>query len=313
MIRYVYQLVDAEIGACLAQVSGTPDIVLMSDHGFGPSSQRLCLGRWLADQGYLVLDRTGPGTSKPRTNWMFQVVPRGLRNRLRRYLKRRHPDLAARLSMVNWPRTRAFATGTCGNVWINLRGRDPAGCVEPGEEYERLRDELIEGIASIRDPHSDEPLIEKVYRREELYHGSFLDYAPDLIVVPRDYSIEVSPTYTAERLIEPRVPDKRGRVRSGDHRLNGIFAAAGPHIQNLGRVEAFSILDVAPTLLALLGVPIPDDIDGHVVTEILQDVEPLSYEVGQKWNSHDIVEPQSSYSADEAAEIEARLCDLGYL
>src|SRR5205823_6613802 len=156
--------------------------------------------------------------------------------------------------------------------------RQPQGVVEPGAPYERVRDRLIEELEAWRHPETGEPVVDKAYRREELYSGPYLEEAPD--VIPRwglvkgyDYSFKLSsksPSLAWAERTDPRRPQGLPYFtgKSGTHRENGIFLAQGPSVRPGAVAQDARLIDVAPTLLYLLGVPLPDDMDGRVLDEI---------------------------------------------
>jgi predicted AlkP superfamily phosphohydrolase/phosphomutase len=152
-------------------------------------------------------------------------------------------------------RTRAFSLDP-GRIYLNLQGREPRGSVRPGEEYEAARAELIEGISGLADPESGEPMIERVVKREEIYSGGAFDSAPDLIAVPRrGFDLKGA-------LNKPRLLHKGELV--GMHTYDDAFLfIRGEAIAR----DGFSIIDVMPTILSLLEVPVPPDVDGHSLLE----------------------------------------------
>ena len=130
-------------------------------------------------------------------------------------------------------------------------------------------EDLKTDLKSIPHPETGKPLVEHVYERDELYHGPHADLAPDLTVVLTDWRYRTIGLhdFTTNRVIAPAFGP------TGDHRLEGILIATGPSIRPGAEPTEASLLDVAPTVLHLLGVHVPDDIDGRILTELL-DQEP---------------------------------------
>jgi predicted AlkP superfamily phosphohydrolase/phosphomutase len=216
------------------------------------------------------------------------------------FLSRRH---------VDWPRTRAYAQGNFGQIFLNLKGRQPHGCVAP-EDARAVLDDLKAGLLAIPHPETGAPLVERVYERDELYQGPCAHLAPDLTVVLGDWRYRTIGLhdFTTNRFISPAFGP------TGDHRMEGILVAAGPPFR-AGAVPAqATLLDIAPTLLHLLGVPIPGDMDGRVLTELLDPaftaVQPEHEPVPAAVAPSAI--PQA-YTEEEDAAIQQRLSDLGYL
>jgi predicted AlkP superfamily phosphohydrolase/phosphomutase len=199
---------------------------------------------------------------------------------------------------------------------LNLKGRQPNGCVGPADAR-ALLDELKEGLTAIPHPETGEPLVEHVYERHELYDGPHAAFAPDLTVVLTDWKYRTIGLhdFTTNRLISPAFGP------TGDHLLDGILIASGPAFRAGAEPKHAMLLDVAPTVLHLLGVPVPDDMDGRVLTELLEPaatvsaslprLEPVLAAAPAGVTSAD--PGVFAYTDDENAEIQQRLADLGYL
>ncbi len=223
------------------------------------------------------------------------------------FLSRRH---------IDWSRTRAYAQGNFGQIFLNLKGRQPQGCVEP-TDARALLDELKAELLAIPHPETGVPLVELVYEREELYHGPHAGLSPDLTVVLTDWRYRTIGLhdFTTNKVITPSFGP------TGDHRLEGILIAAGPAFRSGAEPRGAALLDVAPTVLHLLGVPVPDDMDGRVLTEILEPVSSVSPAVSAlepalasaQTVGASAGEVGTTYSDDEDAAIKQRLADLGYL
>src|SRR5262249_43748147 len=149
--------------------------------------------------------------------------------------------------------------------------RDREGVVDAAD-YERLRAEIADRLRKWRDPVNGNLVMRKVWTRDELYVGECKDMAPDLILdlaTPGGYSYVGLPSGgrpgpTVRRLARGELSGGKLRGMSGSHRAEGFFALSGPSIQH-GRMEGASIIDMAPTILALTGVPIPMEWDGRVL------------------------------------------------
>jgi hypothetical protein len=218
------------------------------------------------------------------------------------FLSRRH---------IDWSRTRAYAQGNFGQIFLNLRGRQPQGCVAP-EDARPLLDDLKVGLLAIPHPETGEPLVERVYERDELYSGPHAHLAPDLTIVLRDWRYRTIGLhdFTTNRLIAPAFGP------TGDHRMEGVLIAAGPPFRPGVSPEKANLLDIAPTVLHLLGVPVPADMDGRVLTEILNPAlvpAPVLAAVSDETISTDGEPIPAAYTEEEDQVIQQRLADLGYL
>jgi predicted AlkP superfamily phosphohydrolase/phosphomutase len=220
-------------------------------------------------------------------------------------------------SFIDWSRTKAFSFGVHGNIMINLKGRQPQGTVQQGKEYEDLRSEIITSLSTLADPETGEAVVEKVHRREELYHGNYVQDAPDVIIQWKDYA------YTAQKdfgegiksIFQTR--DKfefSEKEHNGSHRLDGIIMMSGSPIEAGVELKGSEIIDLSPTILHLMGIKIPKDMDGRVLTSAFTkdyiETHPVVYGKKTHFNSGQV---ETTYTLEEAQKIEGRLKDLGYL
>jgi predicted AlkP superfamily phosphohydrolase/phosphomutase len=306
-------------------------VVVLSDHGFGPLTHAVYLNLYFARKGILAYkEQAGSPLSAA-----LRAGVRRLNNPLLAAAKSKAfemlPQLKSNLhySMaygnMDWSRTKAYAVGTMGNVYLNVRGREPQGCVESGD-YETVRDEVIAAMRELRDPETQKSIFDFVYRREEIYHGDALDEAPDVIgLIDGPYHIAAvdwrDNTKTAkERENRERntraIVEKVGRQllfvsdTSGQHRMDGILIANGAHIlRNAQAPQSPNLIDLAPTILQLLGEAIPEDMDGRVLDELLASPRAAEYAPATNFEN----QMNGEYSDAEQKEIEERLAGLGYL
>jgi predicted AlkP superfamily phosphohydrolase/phosphomutase len=243
--------------------------------------------------------------------WVTSSVPR-LRDKLRSYLT---------TATIDWSRTKAFSLGIDStNIFINVKGRFPQGVVADGGEYEELRDELVERLGGIFDPATGERVVERVYRREELYHGDCLDKAPDLLVTWKDFEYNTRREYGREggelfgsSLEYSDASGYSSLQKSGTHHVNGVFIAKGPEIQRLASLKGARIIDLAPTILYLLGEKIPDDMDGTVLETLFTDDFLSSHPIRSGSSEVQQQTKPLSYSEQEEKYIRNKLQGLGYI
>jgi predicted AlkP superfamily phosphohydrolase/phosphomutase len=202
---------------------------------------------------------------------------------------------------VDWSRTLAYSMGHVGQVYINLKGREPQGIIEPGD-YIAVRERVIGVLSNLRSP-SGEPMVERIIPREKAASGPYLDRAPDLHVIMDGYRTIAFPLFATDgKIITQQI-----RRDSGCHRLHGAFIARGPGVAH-GEIKGARIIDLAPTILHLMHVPVPDDMDGRVLTEALVMHKPIETQAAVPSS-----QAQEDLTAEEAAEVEERLRALGYL
>jgi predicted AlkP superfamily phosphohydrolase/phosphomutase len=317
-IRDYYRYIDARLERVLRFADEQTTVIVLSDHGFGPLTHFVYLNTWLLREGYLVLKRDaltrfkrlafGLGFSPTRIYRLVQALGLGgLRGEIE--LSRRQAlldTLFLSFQDVDWGRTRAYARGNFGQIFLNVVGREPQGCVARGAEYEALREELSARLlATLRDPITGAALVVRVEKREALFSGPLFDEAPDLAVFMADerYVPLGTADFPAATVAEKAVGN------TGDHRMDGILIMNGRGVKQ-GATGMPRLLDLAPTVLYLLGVAVPDDMDGRVLHDFLSLDSPTQY---QSAPSPTTSAASSPYSAEEEAEIMKHLEDLGYL
>ena len=212
---------------------------------------------------------------------------------------------------MDWAGTRACVmhAGIYGFLYINLKGRQPAGIVEPGR-YEPMRETLRERLLAVtaRSPSGEMVhVFPEVHKAEDLYSCSREEHPwlPDLILVPIP-GLAVVRKIRGNRAVRwlPR------RRLEGTHRLEGMLAVAGEHVQPGRRLDA-NIADITPTVLAGLGLPVPVDMEGRVLTDLFDAPLTVQYEPPQKHVAAEQME--EVYTAQQREQLEKRLADLGYL
>jgi predicted AlkP superfamily phosphohydrolase/phosphomutase len=320
-----YQIIDELVGSILDVAPESSRVMVMSDHGFGPATNKaFYLNHWLAEQGFLWYrdrDRRSDRISEKLGHNARAHLVKWLPRRWKGFLKRHFPNLKSELvsylsfSGIDWRRTKAFSSEADNFIYINMKGREREGIVDP-KDYEKCRTSVAKALSLLKDPDTGEGIIDKVYRREKLYDGPFVERAPDLIFTFVDGACRLRPSQeVAGKDGHWLRPHRAENWASGNHRLEGIFAFSGPGVRSGGAELADqSVLSVAPVVLYAMGLPVPDDMDGEVILEAFdsdfrQKVE-LRYEHAQGWRGGGGVKP---YEADEEKKIQERLRDLGYL
>jgi len=176
----------------------------------------------------------------------------------------------SRVGDLDMATTRAFPViaDLQAYIRINVKGREARGIVEPGEEYDRLCDEISAGFESFRDADDGEPVVESVARADRLYPGATrLDELPDLIVKwsskpAREHRALISERYGS---IAWPTPGRHPEGRSGNHRPHGFVVARGAGIPRGGSIEGADIVDLAPTIGRLLGLPARPEWTGKIL------------------------------------------------
>ncbi|MEJ2207436.1 MAG: alkaline phosphatase family protein [Anaerolineae bacterium] len=215
-----YQRIDDMLGRLAGRLDDNTTLMWMADHGFCTIKKEVYVNRWLMDNGWLHL----------------RNVP---------------PDRKKGLDEID-PRSVAYSLDP-GRVFVRVRGREKEGSVAAGAAYEALRDEIAAAALALRDPEDGSPIFQAVFRREELYHGPYLQQAADLVLAPYDGYDPKGPLYK-ETLTY------KGDELVGMHTYDDAMLYVGD--QGIPQAE-FSVLGVMPTILDILNVPTPPDLDGR--------------------------------------------------
>ncbi|MFN2526727.1 MAG: alkaline phosphatase family protein [Actinomycetota bacterium] len=297
---------DAAIGDMLGWAGDDGFVVTMSDHGFGPKDKSVNMNVALREWGLLATS-TGAIASSQGVRRLARrakkVLPKSVWKRAK----------SAAHATIDWDRTKAFSAPIPQQgIYVNLAGREPNGVV-PESEYESVRAEIIQRLQALVDPDDGLPVVDRVYRREEVMEGPTAPDAPDLFPVCRAYSYELS-----DGLYSPDVLDDYRDLPRGFHHMDGIFGLKGPGISSHGlegeRPRAI-LYDIMPTALYLAECKIPE-VDGGVLTEFLP--QAMIAERPPKTERLDLPmagegAAAAPYSAEEEAQIEESLRNLGYL
>jgi predicted AlkP superfamily phosphohydrolase/phosphomutase len=220
-------------------------------------------------------------------------------------------------SNVVWEQTKAYALGAGGNIYVNVAGREPGGIVEPGTAYEQVRQELVAALMTMRDPESGKPIVKQVHRREELYSGPFLEQAPDLIIEWTDYAYWGRGQYDSQAPVfqRQRHLDFSDQPLTGSHRLEGILIAHGPGIRQGETIEGTTLLDLAPTLLGMLGIQAPKEMDGRFLSPLFdaEYADQLQSLLKLTHPTEAAIPSDHQFTPEEEALIAEHLRSLGYL
>ncbi len=322
-VRWVHALIDCAVGHLLADLAGPDTIVcIVSDHGMTAADRVVNMEKLFADRGWLA-PAGGRGHDRlwaaALTAWraLRSLLPASVREAVRGAVRRQVAERApmqAADDTVDWSRTVAAPFHAYGCIRINLAGRDPAGIVPP-DRYDALVDEIADALLSLRFPTDGEPVFQAVARRDELFHGPALDLAPDLVAVPTRWrywmpagrgTMQTAHLLGQTQTLAPLDPP------TGVHRLSGILLLAGPGVAP-GATGRARLVDVAPTLLHLLGLPVPEDVDGRPLADVMADElrqRPVQREAEPELTDQG---ERTELGRDEQRQLEDRLRDLGYL
>jgi len=268
VVKKYYSFVGGKIGEIIEflqtryeRKGDSVHVFIISDHGFGPSYGKIYLNNVLKKYGWFKEKKRFSATGR-----IFEFLESsGIANRLRNLLKvgffDMMPDFVKKKIEIgragsvdaDWTNTKAYCTGILGDIRINLVGREPEGIVT-AEEYEKLRDEIIEKIKNDEDIGK---YVAGVYKREELYTGPEVKTIPDLYV-------DFNKCCTSS----PKTPDNEfmgKRTDAGYHTMDGIIIVKGPNIKEGVEIKDAELIDIAPTVMSLLGLEPEKGMDGKVL------------------------------------------------
>ncbi|MFI5271430.1 MAG: alkaline phosphatase family protein [Ktedonobacterales bacterium] len=279
LIPRVYAAVDAAVGKLLEYAGDETLVLVVSDHGAECAPHTYFqVNQWLRTLGLLHL--TEPSRSVEGMRALFEgrhLIPKDIRRIARRIVVGTHfgpvRSIYERMSQgtetIDWGRTDVYrfpVTEQMEGLALNVVGRQPQGTIQPGAAYEELRERVIAALRALRVPGSDEPLVTEVYRREEVFSGPHSVRAPDVLYrLAAGYESRGSIT---DPLFIPVPPIALSR-HSAWHDRAGVLLARGAGIAAGTRLTDAHLLDIAPTVLRALGLPLSADLDGHPLQSLL--------------------------------------------
>lgn len=275
VINETYERVDSAMGEILKKAGNDCTILIVSDHGFAPVYEFFYANKWLEEKGLLKVKNSSKYVWKLAYPSLYKLlyktgfenigdkIPPVLRRIKIPVLKRIVKDIS---ELIDWDSTKAYASPF--GININLKGREPFGIVETGQEYKDIKDFIKEELCRIKDKESGEQLISEVFFREEIYKGQYVDNAADIFFFFDKPSFlqsnEINKNFIFEKL-------STRNFATANHRYSpeGIFITKGPYINLNGNLNGPSIMDMTPTILYLMGIDIPKITDGRMLEEII--------------------------------------------
>jgi len=317
-VRY-YKLLDDILGDILAKVEDDRVLFIVSDHGFKSAEKGFFINSFFREAELLEV-RGNPKVKKMFTKMGItgDTINKVLESVGLARLKASLPSWPiARIRRlfhlggiqkedIDWGKTQVFSLLGYGNVYVNLKGREPEGIVEE-RDYERVCEMVIERLLSVKDPDTGKGIVRSVDRGSEIYPDATANERPDLVVIMEEgYSIRAG---LGKDIIS--MNKLRDLHIEGYHDSDGLFMAYGNVIKS--RKTNADICDIMPTILYLLGLPIPEDVDGRVLTEVVDDTfverNHVQFEKKTKLKPSE----HKALTEEEVAKLEKHLRGLGYM
>jgi len=291
-VRDVFKQLDDAIGSFVSRTREDDILLFISDHGFQSCWRTIHMDQLLKKFGFLEFSASNVVFGPMQWGWVRNVARKAYD------LLGLHGKISLPQSL-NWAQTKAYTSirSTGEGVSINLAGREPDGIVDPAD-YERVRGQVLDALASFVDPKTGKKPVKAIYRREEVFTGKQAGTAPDILMEPAEgYSLT-----HAKSAIED------ADWVSGDHRPEGVIVAVGPNVKPFEREPM--LIDIAPTILAALEAPANVEHAGRVLHEVVGAEAHV-----QAGAAAGIVaaEAEPTVSDTEADEMEEHLRGLGYL
>ncbi|HZE81280.1 MAG TPA: alkaline phosphatase family protein [Candidatus Polarisedimenticolia bacterium] len=276
-IRIILRLIDQELSETLKLLPEDSSVIVVSDHGFGPGHRSLAANTILKNAGYLGL-MSGSAGSADTASWFTEDG-----------------------STIDWEKTRAYmpVPGSYG-LNVNLRGRQVNGTVD-SQDYDRILNEVTEIFRPIRIPETGKPAFRSILRREEAYPGPMMEQAPDLLLIPADERLMVTPSFGQEWTWS---------YQTGLHRHEGMWMHRSPKIKSGRLSHRTRLIDVLPTLFEDMGFDTADAFQGQPISSV------FSHQAAR--SSSEAWIPSGTAGSDveeefEAADLTERLKAMGYL
>lgn len=236
-----YTHVDNYLRQLVEKAGPEAQVFFCSDHGFGDTTELVYINEWLVREGYMAWKSNA---AHDKASMMFA------------------PNMRDHYDSIDFEKTVAYArSASCNGIYIRV-AKAPGQQGIPPEKYPLLREEIRQKLLAWKDPKTGTPVIRSITTKEEVYQGRSMAHAPDLTLHLRDGGfISILPS---DEVVKPRPEVK------GTHRPEGVFFAYGPGIRRGAELAPRQIVDMVPTMLHSLGMPIPEDLPGQVIAEAFE-------------------------------------------
>ncbi|MCL4303440.1 MAG: alkaline phosphatase family protein [Anaerolineae bacterium] len=324
-IRQTYRAEDENIGKLLKYVQDDTLVMVVSDHGGGPAAvKHFHVNAWLQELGLLRPKQGGGKAVVGALQVSLSAVRRRLGTRLVKQIMGKLPTkvteqargLSKNVAQIDWLATQAFdfpMYPPIEGIELNVIGRQPKGIVQPGQAYEKLRDYILEQAELLTDPDTGERIIRRAQRREEVYSGERMELMPDIVLFLNEkymggHEINLPLVTPVHKKVLERV--------NGQHQMEGVLIARHNRIIKKGcTIEGARLMDVPPTILYALDLPVPARMDGVVLKDLFTSEhlaeKPVLFSKDDTGSAVDLED--TGLTPEQEEQIKAQLERLGYL
>lgn len=323
-LKEIYREQDRALGSLLDTCPSTADTIVLSDHGHAAESRwKFFVNEWLHEKGYLEVENQSIsqaraqgmrrlGITRENLLWLKNVIgigdvrellPQPVFNVIKRFIPAATEGVEGfDANRVDWGDTLAFGSNQ-NVISLNVKNLHPNGTVDPAERRAIAR-EIMNELETIKhpDPERSDPLISEMTVKDNIFAGPYADQAPDIVVIADDMHCPVLTGFNNGEHFSSN--------DWGEHRQYGTFITAGQSFTRKGQASDCEIVDVFPMVLSLLGVPLPDNIDGDIPQGRLEH----SIDPEFRPSRDEFREPADrEYSEEENEQVKEQLQGLGYL
>jgi len=322
-IAKAYKIVDDCIQRILEIIDADTILIVMSDHGFGPLYKYVYLNNYLRKVGIVRIGIEGntrltvnsllkASQKKSRINTdrfpylskFITVINRIIFDIIFNREKVIEKSTQSRYSsrFIDWKQTKAYHAGSL-RIVVNRH------VIKSNLEYERLTNYLVQKLYELRDPESGVRIVDTVFKKSEIYWGPLVNRAPDLTLFMKKmtYMPHRVSEFVGSKIVEPS-------THSGWHRMEGMLIMYGKDVRRGYVLKDSSIMDLAPTILYLMGLRVPSDIDGKVLVDAFIPSYVKTHPIRlEEIITTPIAQERYALSKEEEQKIKERLKALGYL
>lgn len=334
IIKY-YQKLDEIIGDFIKEMDKNTSLFIISDHGFGPFEKKVSFHKLLEQNGLLrykdesFFKKIGKISCQVRgilhrhsslyrkTKELIKTAYQkgqgddfkksAAKKKVENILGALNTDI---MQKIDWNKTVAYCGHTDNTVLLNLKGREPEGILNSNGEYKEMRERIIDIVTNLLEHELNRKPKIKIYKKEELYKGPYSNNAYDLCFEIEDGAYVLTTGTFSKNIIE------ENKKAIGRHRKDGIIICYGSHFKKSQYIKDAQIIDLAPTILYLLKIAVPDYMDGKVIKSAVEadylNQNSVNYKEAQD-EVRDVAQRDDTYSKEDIDKVKKRLTDLGYI